>query len=144
VWAAFGILPYFVGLGLVALEMRSPEFARFVPIVTGVVVVLAGAVQFTEWKARSLIRCCETPACQPSWDSRNAWDYGLRLGLNCTLCCAGFMMILLVIGVMDLRIMALVSAAITVERLLPNPKFAVRAAGIVMLIAGAFLIFRAL
>ena len=144
VWTAFGILAYFVGLGLVALEMRTSEFARLVPIVTGIVVLLAGAIQFTEWKARSLVQCCETPACQPSWDSRNSWNYGLRLGMNCALCCFGFMAILLVIGVMDLRVMAIVSVAITIERLLPRPKFAVRAAGILMLIAGAVLILRAL
>jgi hypothetical protein len=42
-----------------------------------------------------------------------------RLGLHCCRCCAGLIAILLVIGVMDLRAMAVVGAAITVERIAP-------------------------
>jgi predicted metal-binding membrane protein len=42
--------------------------------------------------------------------------HGLCLGLHCSYCCAGLTAILLVIGVMDLRAMAVVTAAITVER----------------------------
>ncbi|HET6266196.1 MAG TPA: DUF2182 domain-containing protein, partial [Acidobacteriota bacterium] len=97
VWTGFGILAYFVGLGLVAMEMRSPTLARYVPILAGAVVLLAGAAQFSEWKARSLTRCCEMPACSSPVDSHAAWNYGLHLGLNCALCCAGFMAILLVL-----------------------------------------------
>ena len=84
------------------------------------------------------------PACSAPVDSHAAWNYGLHLGLNCALCCAGFMAILLVLGVMDLRVMTILAVAITIERLLPNPRFAVRTAGVLMLVAGAFLIFRAL
>ena len=44
---------------------------------------------------------------------------GTVCGLHCTYCCAGLTVILLVIGVMDLRAMAVVTAAITAERLAP-------------------------
>jgi predicted metal-binding membrane protein len=47
--------------------------------------------------------------------ARNAWARS-RLGVHCSLCCFGFMMILLVTGVMRLSTMAIVAAAITVER----------------------------
>jgi hypothetical protein len=40
-------------------------------------------------------------------------QHGLRLGLHCGACCAGLTAILLVIGVVDLRVMAVVTAAIT-------------------------------
>jgi predicted metal-binding membrane protein len=53
------------------------------------------------------------------------------------------MAILLVLGVMDLRAMALVGAAITVERLAPASELVARAIGAVVVAAGLFLIARA-
>jgi predicted metal-binding membrane protein len=53
------------------------------------------------------------------------------------------MAIPLVIGVMDLRVMAVVAAAITVERLAPTGGRVVRAIGAVVVGAGLFLIARA-
>src|SRR3970282_1773105 len=52
-------------------------------------------------------------------DPGTAWRHALRLGLHCSYCCAGLMAILLVMGVMDLRAMTVVAAAITLERLPP-------------------------
>jgi predicted metal-binding membrane protein len=54
-----------------------------------------------------------------------------------------FMAILLVIGVMDLRAMAVVGAAITVERLAPAGERVARAIGGLVIGAGLFLIARA-
>ena len=72
-----------------------------------------------------------------------AWRHGLRLGLHCSHCCAGLIVILLVIGVMDLRAMAAVTAAITVERLAPAGERIARVIGAVVVVAGLFLIARA-
>ena len=76
-------------------------------------------------------------------DAGTAWRNGLRFGLHCTYCCAGLMAILLVIGVMDLRAMAVVTAAITVERLAPGGERVARAIGAIAVGAGLFLIARA-
>jgi predicted metal-binding membrane protein len=46
--------------------------------------------------------------------------HGVGLGLHCSACCGNLIAILLVIGVMDLRAMAVVTAAITWERLAPS------------------------
>jgi len=53
------------------------------------------------------------------------------------------MAILLVIGIMDLRAMAVVAAAITVERLAPAGERVARATGMVAVGAGLLLIARA-
>ncbi len=50
------------------------------------------------------------------------------------LCCAGLMTILLVIGLMDLRVMAVVTAAITAERLPPAGERFAWAIGVVAVI----------
>jgi predicted metal-binding membrane protein len=67
-----------------------------------VVVMFAGALQFTAWKAKQLCRC-RAPAWdeKPARDLRTAWRQGLRLGRHCVHCCGSLIAILLVIGVMD-------------------------------------------
>jgi predicted metal-binding membrane protein len=126
-------------------EMQQPALARTVPIAVGVVVLIAGALQFSAWKARHLACCREAPGrgrTLPA-DAGTAWRHGLRLGLHCSHCCAGLIAILLLIGVMDLRAMAVVAAAITVERLASGGERAARAIGAVVVGAGLFLIARA-
>ena len=76
-------------------------------------------------------------------DAGTARRHGLRLGLHCSYCCARLTAILLVIGVTDLRAMAVVTAAITVERLAPAGERVARATGAVAVGAGLFLIARA-
>src|SRR5712692_3813005 len=95
--------------------MQFPALARAVPIAVSVVVLIAGSLQFTAWKARHLACCREAPGRGRTLraDAGTAWRHGLRLGLHCIHCCVGLMSILLVIGVMDLRAMAVVAAAIT-------------------------------
>ncbi len=146
VWAALGATAYLLGVGLAEAEMRWQALARAVPIATGAVLLLAGCVQLTAWKARQLRRCRDEPGCgsMPPPDARSAWRYGLRLGGRCGLCCAGFTTILLVTGVMDLGAMAIVATAITVERLAPWPERVARATGAVAIAAGALAIARAL
>src|SRR6266705_4238343 len=130
VWTVFGMVAYLLGLAL----------PRATPIVVGVVVLLTGFLQVTAWKARHLACCREAPAGERD---RTAWQHGLTLGLHCSQCCVGLMAILLVIGVMNVLAMALVAAAITVERLAPAGERVARATGAVALGAGLFLIARA-
>jgi predicted metal-binding membrane protein len=131
-----------LGAALATFEMRQPELARTVPFAIGVVVVIAGALQFTSWKAHHLACCRAEPAALGtlSADAGTAWRQGLRLGLHCCYCCADLTAVLLVIGVMDLQAMAAVAAAITLERLAPNGKLVARVIGAVVIAAGLFLI----
>jgi len=145
VWTVFGVAAFPLGVALAAIEMQQPALARAVPIAVGVVVLIAGSLQRTAWKARHLACCREAPGrgrTLPA-DASTAWRYGLRLGLHCSHCCVGLMAILLVIGVMDLRAMAVVAAAITVERLAPAGERVARGTGAVVVGAGLFLIARA-
>ena len=145
VWTGFGTAAFPLSVALAAIEMQQPALAGAVPIAVGVVVLIAGSLQLTAWKARHLACCREAPGrgrTLPA-DAGTAWRHGLRLGLHCSHCCAGLMAILLVIGVMDLRAMAVVAAAITVERLAPAGERVARATGAVVVGAGLFLIARA-
>lgn len=145
VWAVCGMAAFPLGAALATVEMQAPVLARAVPIAVGVVVLIAGCLQLTAWKARRLACCRATPECVHNMpaDAGTAWRYGLRLGLHCSYCCAGLTAALLVVGVMDLRTMAVVTAATTVERLAPAGERAARAIGIVIVAAGWVLIVRA-
>ena len=145
VWTVWGLAAFPLGVALAAVEMQLPALARAVPTAVGVVVLIAGALQFTAWKAHHLACCREAPGrgrTLPA-DAGTAWRHGLRLGLHCSACCAGPTAVLLVIGVMDLRAMAVVTAAITIERLAPAGARVARAIGAVVIGAGLFLIARA-
>src|SRR6202022_2841512 len=121
VWTVFGMAAFPLGVAVAAVEMQQPALARHVPIAVGVVVLMAGSLQLTAWKAHHLACCREAPRRGrplPA-DAGPAWRHGLRLGLHCSRCCLGPMAILLVIGVMDLRVLAVVGAALTAEGLAP-------------------------
>jgi predicted metal-binding membrane protein len=145
VWTVFGIAAFPLGVALVAIEMQLPVLARFVPIAVGVVVLIAGAFQFTAWKTHHLACCREPPELGHTLlvDAGSAWRHGLRLGLHCSYCCVGLTAVLMVIGVMDLRAMVAVTAAITVERLAADAGRAARAIGAIAVGAGLFMIMRA-
>jgi len=142
VWTVFGMAAFALGVALAAVEMQRPALASAVPVAVGVVVLIAGALQFSAWKAHHLACCREAPGRGRGLpaDAGTAWRHGLRVGLHCSYCCAGLTAILLVIGVMDLRAMAVVTAAITVERLAPAAERVARVIGAILLGAGLFLI----
>ena len=142
VWTMFGMAAYPLGVALAAIEMQQSALARAVPIAVGVVVLIAGCLQLTAWKARHLACCREEPGRSRTLpaDAGTAWRHGLHLGLHCSRCCAGLMAILLVVGVMDLRAMAVVAAAITIERLAPAGERVARAIGAVVVGTGLFMI----
>jgi len=124
--------------------MQLPPLSRAVPIAAGVIVLVAGALQFTAWKTRQLACCREVPGRGRSFapDAGTAWRHGLRLGIRCARCCMGLMAILLVLGVMDLPAMAIVTAAMSIERLVPAGERVARVTGAFAVATGLVLIAR--
>jgi predicted metal-binding membrane protein len=141
VWIVFGMTIFPLGVALATVAMQRPSLARAVPIATGIVVLLAGAFQFTARKAHHLACCRQSPALRA--EARTAWQHGLKLGLHCSYTSAGLTAILLVLGVMDLRAMAATTFALTIERLAPAGERVAQAIGVVVVAAGLFLIGRA-
>ncbi|MGA7341618.1 MAG: DUF2182 domain-containing protein [Terracidiphilus sp.] len=142
VWTLFGLAVFPLGVALAAVEMRIPALARAGPVAVGTVILLAGALQFTPWKAHRLACCREAPGRNRTLPANAgaAWRQGLVFGLHCGLSCANLTTILLVVGVMDLRAMAAVTAAITAERLAPAGEHAARAIGTIVAGTGLLLI----
>ena len=145
VWTALGVIAFPLGVAITALDMRLAPLAHILPVAAGAVVLLAGAFQFTTWKAHHLARCREVPdhvRILPA-DASTAWRHGLHLGLHCIYSCSGLTATLFVFGMMNLRAMAFVTAAITAERLLPAGAHAAKSIGAVVVVTGFVLIVRA-
>ena len=135
-----------VGAALAWIAMREPAVARAAPMAAGIVVLIAGVLQFSGWKARQL--ACWRSALEHRGGSRTgqgvaaACRDGVRLAIHCMRCSLGPTAVLLVTGVMDLRAMAIVGAAITVERLAPAGERAARVIGAVAIGVGLLLLAR--
>jgi predicted metal-binding membrane protein len=145
VWTVLGVIVFALGAALAEAAMQMPAVARAFPVSLAMVVLLAGGFQFTAWKGHHLACCRQAPGDDLTFpaDAGSAWRYGVRLGLHCTRACTGPTAILLVIGVMDLRAMAVVTAAITAERLAPAGERVAWALGAVSIVAGVYLMGRA-
>jgi predicted metal-binding membrane protein len=142
IWALIGLLVFPLGAILVMAEMHWSMLAHAIPVLSGVMMVGAGAVQLSAWKARQLACCRRAPGHGRalSASAGSAWRQGLRLGWKCTACCASLTAILLVTGLMDLRAMAVVTAAISAERLLPSGERIARLLGFALIGAGLLVI----
>jgi predicted metal-binding membrane protein len=145
VWAALGLAIFPLGAALSAARIRLSLPESTVSFLVAIIVILAGALQFTAWKAHHLARCRRMPARGPieRADIGTAWRHGLRLGLHCVYSCGGLTAALLVIGVMDLRAMAAATVAVTAERLAPYGERVARVVGGIALGGGCLLIARA-
>lgn len=145
VWAATGAIVFPFGVAAAYLAAQGPALARVAPIVVGAAVLLAGALQLSAWKARRLAVCREAPVHEhaSATRARAAWLCGLRLGVHCVGSCAGLTAVGLLAGAMDLRVMAVITTAITVERLAPSDARVVRAIGNAVVVLGLVLLARA-
>lgn len=149
-WILLGAAVYPLGSALMAVTMRYAVWARVMPVATGMIVLTAGALQFTRWKAHHLA-CCRSRHSPESLRCGGALPagplaavrHGLRLGLHCSQSCAGLTAVLLVAGIMDVPAMIAVTAGITLERLAPGGERIARVIGVIVAGAGMLLIARA-
>jgi predicted metal-binding membrane protein len=199
VWTVCGLVVFPIGLAVAAIARSQPALASLAPMAAGAVVLIAGILQYSAWKARHLAFCRGEPRsvgiAPPQFsvvgrgvvgkessrripaDSTHdrmtqdrvqrtgvarsrlaaglplfrraptahaaAWRHGLCLGLHCCQSCACFTAVALVIGIMDLRVMAVLMVAITAERLAPSGALVARATGGGLVGAGLFLMAHA-
>ena len=138
VWSAVGLAVFPAGVALAAIPEPLP--------VLGVLLMVAGLLQFTAWKSHHLACCRADSGHDPGMaaSSCGAWRYGVHHGVHCACCCAGPTAVLLAAGIMDLRAMALVMLAVTIERIAPGGNRVARALGVAAITAGAVLVSRAL
>jgi predicted metal-binding membrane protein len=140
VWCVVGVGVYVAGVALAELAMRSDSVGRLMPVVFAGGILLAGIWQFL-YPTRRALGCCRTlETCGPS---TSAFGYGLERGVQCVTCCAGLMLAMLAIGMMNPLVMIATAGVIAVAKLLPRPQLTLPITGVALLIVGAVEILRA-
>lgn len=106
---------------------------------SGALFLAAGLYQFSPLKL-SCLTYCRSPHAFILGEWRDglhgAVIMGLRHGLFCLGCCAGLMLLLFAVAVMDLRWVAALTVLVSAEKLLPAPAFWRLAIGAGLLAAG--------
>jgi predicted metal-binding membrane protein len=125
--------------------MSSEGFSRAVPLLTGAVVIAAGIYQLLPIK-RACLRHCRDPLLVVA-HARPGWSGALRLGLHhgtyCVACCWALMAIQLALGVMSLPLMIAIALVIAWEKLASSNTIPARVSGAIAVIAGAWMVARA-
>jgi predicted metal-binding membrane protein len=116
VWTVVGLAIFASGVALATLAMHIGALATRVPTFAGAVMLLAGLSQFTSWKVARLRCCYAVLGTCVRWNTRGAWVEGLRFGIHCVICCAPLVAMLAILGIMDVRVMAAITIATTLER----------------------------
>jgi predicted metal-binding membrane protein len=143
VWAAFSAVAGLAQWGFQSLGLLTPMLVLKGNLVPGMVLVLAGAAQWTPLKNRCLA-LCRTPIgfLATEWrpGSLGALHMGVRHGVYCLGCCWGLMALLFAFGAMNLMAIGLLSALVAAEKLLPHGETLGRLGGLVFGFWGLWLI----
>ena len=120
VWTTFGMVLYLLGIAFGAVKVQLPGLRPAAPVAIGGLALMVALHQLSASKAHHLA-CFRVVACARGSTARAgaALLLGVRLGAHCVCDCGPLMALLLVFGAMDVQAMALVTVAITVERLAP-------------------------
>jgi len=147
VWAAFSVLATGAQWGLEAAGILSPTMMTIVGTVPGgLLLIAAGAFQFTPLKAACL-RHCRSPARFLTERRRpgasGAFAMGVEHGAYCLGCCWVLMALLFFGGVMNLWWIAGLAALVALEKLTPAGPALARIAGAALIAAGALVLVSA-
>jgi predicted metal-binding membrane protein len=145
VWIAAGVPVYLIATLLADLSMRMESVRRHIPVANGLAVAVAGCIQLSNYKLHRLRRCQHrAPSIgtvrSAAW---HATQHGIGLGMTCFLCCFNLMAVLLASGVMNLKAMAALTAAISVERIRSIPVCTVWLMGAALIAIGMSMIANA-
>jgi len=139
IWTAFSAGATALQWGLQAAGLLGAGMASGSIWLTGLLLVVAGAVQFTPLK-QVCLRHCRTPMgfLLTEWRPgvSGAWHMGIRHGLYCLGCCWALMILLFVGGVMNLAWVAALGAAVVVEKSHPAGAGIGRILGGILIAAG--------
>jgi predicted metal-binding membrane protein len=143
VWTGFSAAATFLQWGLHSASLLSTEMVRATPLIGGFLLILAGAFQFSQLKNACLTHC-RTPVgfIMTEWKegNRGALQMGIKHGYYCVGCCWLLMALLFVAGVMNLLWMAIITAFVLIEKIVPAGDRFGRYAGVLFMIWGVWLI----
>ena len=147
VWLGFSAIAAGLQAWLSSLSVVTAGGASASWGFTALLLLIAGAYQFSRFKEACLSKCR-----RPLMFFMQYWKpgplaaagLGLRLGAVCLGCCWALMLLGFVGGAMNLVWMGLATAFMVLEKLPDIGRWLTRPAGVVLIAAGAFALFRAI
>ena len=145
-WSAFGAVAFLGDVRLHHLVDATPWLESQPWLIAGSILALAGVFQFTPLKHNCLTHCRAplefiTTRWREGWDG--ALTMGLEHGLFCTGCCWALMALLFVLGMMNLLWIAFLTMLVGLEKMLPRRSYISRGAGVLLVLWGLWVLFRA-
>jgi predicted metal-binding membrane protein len=147
VWVAFSAVFALVQMTLQSAAMLSPQMASASPWLAGGILIAAGRFQSSKLK-EACLKECRSPVTYLLLEWREGTTGALRMGakhgVHCAGCCWALMALLFVAGVMNVVWMALITAFMLIEKVMPEGDLLGRLGGIGMTIWGICLIVLAM
>src|SRR6266487_2838309 len=144
VWSLCGVLAYPLAVGIEKLAAQSMWLMENAARLAGVVLVVAGLYQLSPLKHICLSKC-RTPLqfILSSWRDgySGAFRMGLEHGAYCIGCCWLLFVILFPLGLMNLAVMALLTALIYAEKALPIGRQISQLVGGGLIVYGVLVLF---
>ena len=136
VWAAFSAAATLLQRALSTSFIVTPMMEMASPRGAGVVLIFAGAYQFTPFK-RACLTACRSPlsfimAARGS-GARAAIRLGVEHGVYCLGCCWALMLLLFAGGVMNLWVIATLTGLVLIEKMAPFGAYTVPVTGAILL-----------
>jgi len=143
VWTVFSLGATALQRLLAALLLVSSMMQVTNPAVGGTLLLIAGVYQLTPIKYACL-RTCVSPLgfLMSRWRKglSGAFVIGLEHGAYCVGCCWAIMLLLFVGGVMNLTVIAALTAFVAFEKLAPFGMHPARISGVLLIMAGCWMI----
>jgi predicted metal-binding membrane protein len=145
VWALFSVGATMLQRVLAASELLTPMMEPSTRHAAASLLAVAGLYQLTPLK-RACLRSCRTPIAFLASRWRNgllgAAHMGVEHGAYCLGCCWALMLLLFAGGVMNLAVVAALTAWVAIEKLVPFGKQSASIGGALLLLAAGWMFVR--
>src|SRR4029450_6719027 len=145
VWTVFILVATALQRGSARLLLVSPMMEVTSSRVSATLLLLAGTYQLTPIK-HACLRTCQSPLgfLMTRWrsGSSGAFRLGLEHGTHCVGCCWALILLLFAGGVMNLTVIAALTAFVAVEKLVPLGLHGARISGVLLMVAGSWMVAR--
>jgi len=143
-WSLYSLAAAAAQIALAQLALLEPATLRVGAVAGGVLLVVAGVVQFTPLK-RACLKHCRSPLGYflARWRDgpRGAFSMGFRHGVYCLGCCWALMALSFALGTMNLLWMVVVTLLLCVEKIAPGGENWSRVFGVGFVAWGGWFLF---
>ena len=145
VWTTFSLAATALQRALASLLLISPMMEAGSSRVSAALLIVAGMYQWTPLK-HACLRKCQTPLgfLMARWrdGSSGAFRLGFEHGSYCVGCCWALMLLLFAGGVMNVVVIATLTAWVAFEKLAPFGRRSAQFSGAVMIVVGLWILIR--